>query len=130
MSGEKDWVDIIAALLTPVVAGFGIWFAYQQWKINTARFNHELFDRKYVIFQATQVFILEVLTDLEAKQDLIEVLTHAERADGVRIFIGSENQLFSLSGSSSAVRSSSRCERPRTIRFFSPSSVPDHVARP
>lgn len=41
--------------------------------------------------------------DLEAKQDLIDVLGHAERADGVRIFIGSENQLFSLSGSSMVV---------------------------
>jgi heat-inducible transcriptional repressor len=30
-------------------------------------------------------------------------LTHAERAEGVRIFIGSENQLFSLSGSSMVV---------------------------
>jgi heat-inducible transcriptional repressor len=47
--------------------------------------------------------IRKLFDDLEAKQDLIEVLTHAERADGVRIFIGSENQLFSLSGSSMVV---------------------------
>ncbi len=38
--------------------------------------------------------------DLEKKKDIIELLGHAERADGVRIFIGSENKLFSLSGSS------------------------------
>ncbi|MEJ8572695.1 heat-inducible transcriptional repressor HrcA [Microbaculum marinum] len=38
--------------------------------------------------------------DLEKKSDIIELLGHAERADGVRIFIGSENKLFSLSGSS------------------------------
>jgi len=38
--------------------------------------------------------------DLEKKNDIIELLGHAERADGVRIFIGSENKLFSLSGSS------------------------------
>ena len=37
--------------------------------------------------------------DLDAKKGLIHLLGLAERADGVRIFIGSENNLFSLSGS-------------------------------
>ena len=37
--------------------------------------------------------------DLDTKKDLIQLLGLAERADGVRIFIGSENKLFSLSGS-------------------------------
>ena len=44
--------------------------------------------------------IRKLFDDLEAKQELIEVLGFAEQAEGVRIFIGSENQLFSLSGSS------------------------------
>ena len=38
--------------------------------------------------------------DLETKRGVIDLLGRAERADGVRIFIGSENKLFSLSGSS------------------------------
>jgi heat-inducible transcriptional repressor len=38
--------------------------------------------------------------DLEKKDSLIELLSLAENASGVRIFIGSENKLFSLSGSS------------------------------
>jgi heat-inducible transcriptional repressor len=38
--------------------------------------------------------------DLENKKDLIDLLGLAEKGDGVRIFIGSENNLFSLSGSS------------------------------
>jgi heat-inducible transcriptional repressor len=37
--------------------------------------------------------------DLDTKTDLIQLLGLAEGADGVRIFIGSENKLFSLSGS-------------------------------
>ncbi len=37
--------------------------------------------------------------DLDTKTDLIHLLGLAEGADGVRIFIGSENKLFSLSGS-------------------------------
>ena len=38
--------------------------------------------------------------DLESKKSLIHLLDLAENAEGVRIFIGSENSLFSLSGSS------------------------------
>ena len=38
--------------------------------------------------------------DLETQTDVIDLLTRAEQGDGVRIFIGSENKLFSMSGSS------------------------------
>ena len=41
--------------------------------------------------------------DLESKTDIIQVLGLAEEGEGVRIFIGSENKLFSLSGSSLVV---------------------------
>ena len=38
--------------------------------------------------------------DLERKKDLLDLLELAQDGEGVRIFIGSENKLFSLSGSS------------------------------
>ncbi|MBO0661198.1 heat-inducible transcriptional repressor HrcA [Jiella sp. MQZ9-1] len=41
--------------------------------------------------------------DLETKSGMIELLDLAEGGNGVRIFIGSENKLFSLSGSSLVV---------------------------
>ncbi|MAU52143.1 MAG: heat-inducible transcriptional repressor HrcA [Roseovarius sp.] len=41
--------------------------------------------------------------DLERKRDIAEFLERAEEGEGVRIFIGSENKLFSLSGSSLVV---------------------------
>ena len=41
-----------------------------------------------------------LFSDLETQTDVIELLTRAEGGEGVRIFIGSENKLFSLSGSS------------------------------
>jgi len=42
----------------------------------------------------------KLLDDLEQKKDLIRLLELAGDAEGVKIFIGSESQLFSLSGSS------------------------------
>lgn len=41
-----------------------------------------------------------LFSDLETKTEVIDLLARAESGDGVRIFIGSENKLFSLSGSS------------------------------
>src|SRR5579864_4448448 len=41
--------------------------------------------------------------DLETKRGVIDLLGRAESAEGVRIFIGSENKLFSLSGSSTII---------------------------
>ena len=41
--------------------------------------------------------------DLETKRGVADLLGRAEAAEGVRIFIGSENKLFSLSGSSTIV---------------------------
>ncbi|MFT5798326.1 MAG: heat-inducible transcriptional repressor, partial [Candidatus Azotimanducaceae bacterium] len=47
--------------------------------------------------------IRTLFDDLERKRDISEFLELTEDGDGVRIFIGSENKLFSLSGSSLVV---------------------------
>ncbi len=44
--------------------------------------------------------IRKLLDDLENKKEFVHLLDLTRSADGVRIFIGSENNLFSLSGSS------------------------------
>ncbi len=47
--------------------------------------------------------VQRLFEDLERKEDMIALLDRAETADGVKIFIGAENPLFSLSGSSVVV---------------------------
>ncbi|MGL4397876.1 MAG: heat-inducible transcriptional repressor HrcA [Hyphomicrobium sp.] len=47
--------------------------------------------------------IRQLFDDLESKRDIVQLLGASEQAEGVRIFIGSENKLFSLSGSSLVV---------------------------
>ena len=44
--------------------------------------------------------VRQLLDDLENKQSVAELLESAREADATRIFIGSENRLFALSGSS------------------------------
>ncbi|WP_083445019.1 heat-inducible transcriptional repressor HrcA [Pseudorhodobacter aquimaris] len=56
---------------------------------------------------STEAFDVErirhLFDDLERKRDIAEFLELTEDGEGVRIFIGSENKLFSLSGSSLVV---------------------------
>ena len=47
--------------------------------------------------------IRTLFDDLERKRDIAEFLELTEEGEGVRIFIGSENKLFSLTGSSLVV---------------------------
>ena len=47
--------------------------------------------------------IRSLFDDLERSRDIADFLDLTEKGDGVRIFIGSENKLFSLSGSSLVV---------------------------
>ena len=44
--------------------------------------------------------IRQLFDELESREGLIELLGDTDKAQGVKIFIGSENKLFSLSGSS------------------------------
>ncbi len=55
--------------------------------------------------------IRQLFDDLERKEDLVQLLDLAEQGDGVRVFIGSENKLFSLSGSSLVVSPYMNAER-------------------
>src|SRR5262245_57221589 len=47
--------------------------------------------------------VKSLFDDLETKRGVIDLLGRAESAEGVRIFIGSESKLFSLSGSSTII---------------------------
>lgn len=55
--------------------------------------------------------IRSLFDDLERKRDIAEFLDLAEQGEGVRIFIGSENKLFSLSGSALVVSPYMNAER-------------------
>ncbi len=76
--------------------------------------NKNHFDRSLIIrgqarllenleAQADLERIRLLFEDLERKEDLIALLDQTESADGIKIFIGTENPMFSLSGSSVVV---------------------------
>jgi heat-inducible transcriptional repressor len=67
-------------------------------KVLIVRGTSHLLER--VDAQADLERVRTLFDDIERKNDLIRLLELAKDGDGVRIFIGSENRLFSLSGSS------------------------------
>lgn len=92
---------IDAAAATLIEKGFAAWSKPtdgQQDRALIVRGQSQLLDN--FAGQTDLDRIQMLFDDLERKQDLIALLDRAEDADGVKIFIGTENPMFSLSGSS------------------------------
>lgn len=95
LDGEKLELDALTAKV--VAAGLATLAGPE--KVLIVRGTANLLDNK-LEGQADLERIRTLFEDIERKADLIRLLELAKEGDGVRIFIGSENRLFSLSGSS------------------------------
>lgn len=100
ISKRRQEIDVLARDL--VESGLAVWE-------NPGEQGERLIvrGRSNLLSEDTSESDLEVIRslfdDLERKRDIAEFLELAEDGEGVRIFIGSENKLFSLSGSSLVV---------------------------
>jgi len=94
LDGEKLELDA----LTAKVVATGLATLAGPEKVLIVRGTSHLLDS-----QADLDRIRTLFDDIERKADLIRLLELAQAGEGVRIFIGSENRLFSLSGSSTIV---------------------------
>ena len=97
INARRRELDILAAEL--VQSGMALWDKDQSDPRLIVRGRAHLLDREAADLDRIRV----LFDDLERKRDIVEFLELAERGDGVRIFIGSENKLFSLSGSALVV---------------------------
>jgi heat-inducible transcriptional repressor len=85
-----------------VEAGFASWSGGESEERKLiVRGQAHLLDDLHALDDLERVRLL--FDDLETKRGVADLLGRAEQADGMRIFIGSENKLFSLSGSSTIV---------------------------
>ncbi len=81
-----------------VAAGFASWVETStQGQQLIVRGQANLLENLTALEELERVRLL--FGDLETQKDVIDLLNRAEGGEGVRIFIGSENKLFSLSGS-------------------------------
>jgi len=100
ISDRRQEIDSLAQDL--VKSGLAVW-------INSGERNERLIVRgqSNLLVEGTEAESLDrirtLFDDLERKRDIADFLELAESGEGVRIFIGSENKLFSLSGSTLVV---------------------------
>src|SRR5580704_867150 len=65
-----QWVQAIAqALAVPVIAGVGVWIAFVQSRIARAKLQHDLFDRRFAVYEATRTLLLVIMRKGNASLD-------------------------------------------------------------
>jgi heat-inducible transcriptional repressor len=92
----QDELDAVSARL--VQDGLAVWAGNPEERSLIVRGQANLLENTTAVADLERM--RKLFEDIENKNELVDLLGLAENAEGVRIFIGSENRLFSLSGSS------------------------------
>ncbi|MHC4168357.1 MAG: hypothetical protein ACYSWQ_15500 [Planctomycetota bacterium] len=62
VENQKDWIDILTALLTPTIAISAVFIGGVQCWINRKRLKTEYFDRRITVYEAIAGYISGILT--------------------------------------------------------------------
>ncbi len=65
---DGTWIDILSALLVPLIAILSAYIAYQQYRINLQRLRHETYERRLSIYRCVQVYLSEILKNSETTE--------------------------------------------------------------
>ena len=63
------WVQVLQALAVPVIAAVGAWVAVQQIVIARVKLQHDLYDRRYAVFDAVRAFLNEAISSQIVSQE-------------------------------------------------------------
>ncbi|MCX7355687.1 MAG: hypothetical protein NTY59_12830 [Alphaproteobacteria bacterium] len=83
-----ELIELSKALLTPIVAAFGAFIAWQQYKLGKQKIKLELFEKRWVILQAVRTFLGLVARD--AAIDSEEVLQLRRKTFDAKFLFGEE----------------------------------------
>ena len=59
----KDLVEILNALLTPIIAILAVYIAWQQYQIEHHSLRNQLYERRYVVFKAFMSFLADIMRE-------------------------------------------------------------------
>jgi hypothetical protein len=79
------WLQILQAFSVLCISGVGAWLAWQQVQIARVKLQHDLYDRRYRVFDATLKFLVEVTGHGGAVPQ--EALQSFLRATGEAVFL-------------------------------------------
>ena len=80
------WIPILGALLTPTITIAAALIAWQQWLTNRNKLKLDLFDRRYVYYEAARELIARILTSGKATDQVTFEFLHKTR--GARFIVG------------------------------------------
>lgn len=60
---EPHWTAYLAALSTPILALFGAFIAYRQWRTSKSKLNLDLFEKRNTIYEAIRSLLAKVMRD-------------------------------------------------------------------
>ena len=66
---DKHLIQLLSALLTPVIALVTTYIAIQQYRTSRLKFKLELFDKRYAIYQGVKKFILSAVREANLSND-------------------------------------------------------------
>jgi hypothetical protein len=59
----KPYVELFAALLTPVIAIVMTYIAIQQYRANKIKLRHDLYDRRLLLYNAVAEFLAHIIRE-------------------------------------------------------------------
>lgn len=100
MQPEKTWIDILSALLTPMLAVFGALIAYLQWRTNELKRKNDYFDRRYNFYKRIESMWLSSTTDEQLLAEGFEIEDLIPLADEAGLLFGKDvaGHIVSLAG--------------------------------
>ena len=92
-----SWVQTLQALAVPMIAAVGAWIAIQQMRIARIKLQHDLYDRRYAVFQAVRRFLDEAVANSLVSSDTLRtfVVGTCSRHDGCRISVSGRTRRLS-----------------------------------
>jgi len=60
---ERDWIDILQALLTPTIAVFVTYLAWRQYQIERQRVRMDLFEKRFHIFNSARDYMGRIFAE-------------------------------------------------------------------
>lgn len=58
-----NWIETLSALLAPTVAVVTLYIAFQQYRIGRQKVRHDLFERRYAVYEAIRDFLYEAIRE-------------------------------------------------------------------
>ncbi|MEA5571316.1 hypothetical protein [Calothrix sp. UHCC 0171] len=81
----KEIVDVLNALLTPVIAGTTVYIAWQQYQVSRLTLRKDLYEKRLRVYQAFMSYLSEIVREGKVHHNRV-IQFYAEASEGEFLF--------------------------------------------